>query len=607
MTQSKKGWRTLKLKGVTLVGAGNSAPQGIKFFERGTYPFIRTQDVGKLHIHPALSETTDYVNNLAIETKHLKLWPDKSLLILKSGASTFLNHRVLTAVPAYVASHLAVVVAGDQVLPEYLYFWSLTVDSRQIAPDNNYPSLRLSDLEEIELSVPPLPVQERIVQILQKTDKIRRKRKEALDLADKILKGIFYEFFGDLATNNKRWPVIALRELIEDAKNGIYKRESFYGSGIPSIRMYNIEDFRLNPEGAPLLAVSNEELQRYRLKPGDIIFNRVNSRELVGKCAVIPNTISDMVFESKNMRIRVNLEKADPFYVCHFLSFPCGRHELEKYIIASVNNASINQDGLGQVQIPLPPLNVQKLYSATIEKIEENRNKNIVSLMDMNALFAGLMIRAFSGSLTAEWEAANAAWIKDQVEARERLPRLLLLALIRECAARTGKNTQAAVLVTALMKYVFLLQMEGQSRQSQDRWFYHFIPYHYGPFAKEVYSDLRKLQQEGLIRVKGIGWNTRGASAADVLMVAEEQAPYETGFSHQYESARVEIGLDDVDNAERHLVNFPDDLKKDIVAIINAYGNLDHNTLLKTVYEKYPTYAKKSKVRRKTKLLKQLS
>jgi restriction endonuclease S subunit len=175
--QLPKGWKWTTLKKVAHVGAGNSAPQESKYFENGIYPFIRTQDVGRLHVHPALNRTNDCINDSAVKDKRLRLWPEKSLLIPKSGASTFLNHRVLTAIPAFVVSHLAVIVAGDLVLPEYLFFWSLTIDSRDIAPDNNYPSLRLSDLEIINLPLPPLPVQNRIVEILQQSDDILRKRR----------------------------------------------------------------------------------------------------------------------------------------------------------------------------------------------------------------------------------------------------------------------------------------------------------------------------------------------------------------------------------------------------------------------------------------------
>jgi hypothetical protein len=178
---------------------------------------------GRLHIHPALTETLDYVNDLAVERKRLKLWPEKSLLIPKSGASTFLNHRVLTAVPAYVASHLAVVVASDQVLPEYLYFWSQTVDSRRIAPDNNYPSLRLSDLEQVELPLPSLPVQDRIVKILQKVDEICRKRQNATLIGELTMQATFIHMFGDPG-QSEGFPVVSLGDVIAEGLNGLYKR-----------------------------------------------------------------------------------------------------------------------------------------------------------------------------------------------------------------------------------------------------------------------------------------------------------------------------------------------------------------------------------------------
>jgi type I restriction enzyme S subunit len=216
-----------------------------------------------------------------------------------------------------------------------------------------------------------------------------------------------------------------------------------------------------------------------------------------------------------------------------------------------------------------------------------------------DALLSSLLSRAFTGQLTAKWEEANAEWIAQKVELQERLPRLLLLALIREKALRIEKVGQAAVLVTALMKYVFLLQMEGQSRPGRDRRFYDFIPYHYGPFAKEVYADLKKLHQEGLIRVRGTGWGAGETGTSEILMAAEEQVPYGDESRRQTESNRIEIGLNHIENAERTLADLPDDLEEDVVAIIDTYGAFDHNALLKTVYEKYPAYAKKSRLHKR--------
>ncbi len=182
------------------------------------------------------------------------------------------------------------------------------------------------------------------------------------------------------------------------------------------------------------------------------------------------------------------------------------------------------------------------------------------------AVFSSLLSLAFTGELTAEWEAANAEWIAQQQALYERLPRLLVLALLVEKAKR-ARRAPAEVLVTALMKYTFLLQMEGSGAR---RRLHHFVPYHYGPFTKELYSDLQALQDEGLVHV-----------ASDP------------------EEEKTKITLTDLAKAEEALAALPVDLKEDAATIIETYGDLDHNALLKAVYEKYPAYARKSRLKRK--------
>ena len=177
-----------------------------------------------------------------------------------------------------------------------------------------------------------------------------------------------------------------------------------------------------------------------------------------------------------------------------------------------------------------------------------------------------MLTRAFTGELTAEWEAANAEWIAERQEFYERLPRLVILALLAEKAKWAGRAA-ATVLITALMKYVFLFQMEGNGGR---RRLYHFVPYHYGPFSKEVYADLEALEQEGLVRV--------------------EKDP---------EEEKTKITLADAAKIEERLAVLPDDIKEAVAVIIETYGDLDHNSLLEVVYEKYPAYAKKSRLRRR--------
>lgn len=142
-----------------------------------------------------------------------------------------------------------------------------------------------------------------------------------------------------------------------------------------------------------------------------------------------------------------------------------------------------------------------------------------------------------------------------------------MLALLVEKAKR-ARQAAAEVLVTALMKYAFLLQMEGSATP---RRLYHFLPYHYGPFAKELYTDLEALQRKGLVRVE----IDHGEDKTRITLVAPTKA-------------------------EVALAALPDDLKVDAATIVETYGDLDHKALLETVYEKYPAYARKSRWRQRT-------
>jgi hypothetical protein len=94
-------------------------------------------------------------------------------------------------------------------------------------------------------------------------------------------------------------------------KNGMYKPASEYGDdGIPCLRMYNIEAGAIAWRDIKRMRVTDVERVDYGLLPGDLLVNRVNSRELVGKAAVVPFGMEASVFESKNIRVRLKVDKA---------------------------------------------------------------------------------------------------------------------------------------------------------------------------------------------------------------------------------------------------------------------------------------------------------
>ena len=104
----------VELKNFAKIVAGNPAPQGDEYFRNGVFPFIRTSDVGLVHRSDHFVGTADKVNQKAVDELNLREFPTGTILFPKNGASTFLNHRVITGEPSYVASHLAGIVCNEE-------------------------------------------------------------------------------------------------------------------------------------------------------------------------------------------------------------------------------------------------------------------------------------------------------------------------------------------------------------------------------------------------------------------------------------------------------------------------------------------------------------
>jgi len=103
------------------------------------------------------------------------------------------------------------------------------------------------------------------------------------------------------------WPTGMLGDVAESMKNGIYRPASIYADdGVACLRMYNIDAGRVVWRDIKRMRLSESEVADYQLLPGDILVNRVNSRELVGKAAVTPEGLEPVVFESKNIRLRLD-------------------------------------------------------------------------------------------------------------------------------------------------------------------------------------------------------------------------------------------------------------------------------------------------------------
>lgn len=167
----------------------------------------------------------------------------------------------------------------------------------------------------------------------------------------------------------ENWVWCRLGEITVSMTNGIYKQDKFYNeNGTGCLRMYNIKDGVINFNKLKRMILTPQELETYSMRKNDILLNRVNSVELLGKAGLVNDLSEPLVFESKNIRIRLGETTTLPLYLNYYMLTPFFKEPILKSFKKVTGQASISQEKLIPILIPLPPLSEQTRIVAEIEK-----------------------------------------------------------------------------------------------------------------------------------------------------------------------------------------------------------------------------------------------
>ncbi|MCL2908244.1 restriction endonuclease subunit S [Shewanella fodinae] len=257
---------------------------------------------------------------------------------------------------------------------------------------------RPAEVSKIKIPLPPLAEQQRIATILDKADAIRQKRQQAIKLAEDFLRSVFLEMFGDPVTNPKGWTVGTIRDLVTSVNYGTSAKASETDGEFPILRMGNITyEGKWDFTDLKYIDLSEKDQDKYLAKKGDLLFNRTNSKELVGKTAVF-NEEESMAIAGYLIRVRTN-ELGNPWYISAYLNSIHGKQTLLNMCKSIVGMANINAQELQDIQIMLPPLSLQDRFASIVNAVNERLSKNAVSSNYLTDLFNALSQKAFSGQL----------------------------------------------------------------------------------------------------------------------------------------------------------------------------------------------------------------
>ena len=249
------------------------------------------------------------------------------------------------------------------------------------------------EFDNTTIPVPPLADQSRIVAELDLLQSIIDKQKAQLKEYDTLAQSIFYDMFGDPVDNEKGWEMKKLGDCCKSVSYGTSAPSSSQGKFI-YLRMNNITyGGELDLTDVKYIDLEPSDFEKYSVREGDILFNRTNSAELVGKTTWFHNH-NPMVIAGYIIRVRLD-EMLLPTYVSIFMNTKEMKVVLKAMGKGAVNQSNINSKELQSIRIPLPPLSLQQTFAAKIEAIEQQKTRISQSIAEAQKLFDYTMDKYF--------------------------------------------------------------------------------------------------------------------------------------------------------------------------------------------------------------------
>lgn len=249
------------------------------------------------------------------------------------------------------------------------------------------------DFDNVVIPYPDLDYQKDISYRLTSLKRIIEKYQEQLDLLDELIKARFVEMFGDPIENQKDWEVVKIRDIVTDVRYGTSK-PAVEGGRYPYLRMNNLTvDGDLDLNDLKYIDIPDNEIEKCVVRKGDILFNRTNSIDLIGKTAVF-NLLDDMVIAGYIIRIRLN-NQILPDVFSQYMNLEAMKKVLRGMAKGAVNQANINAQELQSIKVYIPNMELQKQYVEFKEEIDESRSRIQKSLEASQELFDSLMQEYF--------------------------------------------------------------------------------------------------------------------------------------------------------------------------------------------------------------------
>jgi len=373
-------WENIELKKVTEVIAGQSPPSAFYNSKTKGIPFFQGKaDFG--NFNPTVRYWTT-------KTTKISLPGDILFSVRAPVGSTNINN-----IKACIGRGLAAIRPSEKIELKYLlhFFRYFEPRIKNLGTGSTFKAITIKTLKDIQILLPPLPIQQQIADLLDTADALRRTTAEQLQQLDDLAESVFLEMFGDVVRNEKGWEKKQLRKIgkIQTGNTPPRSIEKYYGNDVEWIKTDNINIPQMYLSKAKeFLSLEGEKKGRTVDKGAILVTCIAGSKRVIGNPA-----ISDRKVAFNQQINSISPYKASSLFL--YYQFIIAQPYVQSFSTNGMKGM-INKTAFGNIEFIIPPIELQNEFEKIIENIEVQKAELKQSLQDSEDLFKGLLQEIFN-------------------------------------------------------------------------------------------------------------------------------------------------------------------------------------------------------------------
>ena len=316
---------------------------------------------------------------------------DTEAIILSTGGNPVINYH--KGKFSY-SSDCLVVQSNGKFENKYIYYYLISKINEigKMFRGAGLKHLNKKEFFKMNIELINIEEQKKIIKELDLINKLMDYKRKQIKLFDDFIKSQFVEMFGIPFLNDKNWKHGIIKDLVREVKYGTSKPAN--GGKYKYLRMNNITyDGKLDLREIKYIDIEESEKEKYSTKNGDILFNRTNSKELVGKTCVF-DIEEEMIIAGFIIRVRIN-EFANPYFISEYMNTVYLKEKLRNMCKDASGQSNINAKELENIKIYIPPIDLQNQFSKIVKQIDKQKFEIEKSLKETQELYESLMEKYF--------------------------------------------------------------------------------------------------------------------------------------------------------------------------------------------------------------------